>query len=545
MTDGADSRAAASDFQRARRRAAMRVVLGRLLGGRPQSLLRYEEVRRRLHAVEGAEVKLQDVPLASIVGSVGRYHDFTREFLPLVDEGRGRWVGVRLAMTGLEGVPPVDLYRIGDAYFVKDGNHRVSVARQLGARTIQAYVTPVYSRVPLGPDADAEAIRLAGSYAAFLEETGIDELRPGADLRLTEPLSYPSLLEHIRVHRYFMGIDEDRPIDWDEAVAHWYDAVYLPVAEAILEHDLLARFEGRTTTDLYLFLSDHRRRLEQEFGWSLDGPLLAGGFRAEFDLEEASGRLRAAVAAGQDVGRVLSHLIDVVLLVREAGDGEEGLRAALDLAGREGARLLALQVGEGPGDEASSKEAFAETSAAAGVDGQLAVAGREPLQAILDGAAYADVVVTTGPRGRPTGWLRALLHRCPRPLLLARGDGRLPERPLLAYDGRDRADAALFALAYLVLTSGGRPAVACVAEPGRPTQPILLRADAFLRDLGVQAELISERGAVDGAIVRAATSFGADLVVMGSYRYSRWLEEMTGNVTDRVVARLEASVLVV
>src|SRR5690606_8269976 len=163
------------------------------------------------------------------------------------------------------------------------------------------------------------------------------------------------------------------------------------VAEAILEHDLLARFEGRTTTDLYLFLSDHRRRLEREFGWSLDGPLLAGGFRAEFDLEEASGRLRAAVAAGQDGGRGLSHLIDVVLLVREAGDGEEGLRAALDLAGREGARLLALQVGEGPGDEASSKEAFAETSAAAGVDGQLAVAGREPLQAILDGAAYADV----------------------------------------------------------------------------------------------------------------------------------------------------------
>src|SRR5690606_30195065 len=262
MADATETRAtAAYDFQRARRRAALRSVVARLLGASDQRLLPYEEVRRRLRAVEGSGATLQDVPLDAIVGSVGRYQDFTREFLPLVDEDKPRWVGVRLAMTGMEGVPPVELFRIGDAYFVKDGNHRVSVARQLGAKTINAYVTPVYSRVPLGPDADAEAIALAGSYAAFLEETGIDQLRPGVDLRLTEPLRYPSLLEHISVHRYFMGIDEDRPVSWEEAVAHWYDTVYLPVAEAIREHDLLARFEGRTVTDLYLFLSDHRARL--------------------------------------------------------------------------------------------------------------------------------------------------------------------------------------------------------------------------------------------------------------------------------------------
>src|SRR5690606_19078844 len=127
----------------------------------------------------------EDVPLDAIVGSVGRYQDFTREFLPLVNEDRHRWVGVKLAMTGLSGVPPVELYRIGSAYFVKDGNHRVSVARQLGAKTIHAYVTPVRTRVPIDADFDHDELIMASEYNDFLLETRIDELRPQADLRVT------------------------------------------------------------------------------------------------------------------------------------------------------------------------------------------------------------------------------------------------------------------------------------------------------------------------------------------------------------------------
>jgi nucleotide-binding universal stress UspA family protein len=546
MADGTETRASAAyDFQRARRRAALTSVVARLLGT-SHRLLPYEEVRRRLRAVEGSGATLQDVPLEAIVGSVGRYQDFTREFLPLVDEDKGRWVGVRLAMTGLEGVPPVELYRIGDAYFVKDGNHRVSVARQLGAKTIQAWVTPVYSRVPLGPDADAEAIALAGSYAAFLEETGIDQLRPGADLRLTEPLRYPSLLEHISVHRYFMGIDEDRPVSWDEAVAHWYDAVYLPVAEAIEEHDLLARFPGRTVTDLYLFLSDHRARLEQEFGWTLEGPELAEGLRVRFDLPSATERLKAAVAEGKDVKEALPGLVDTVLVVMEKGRGDAALGPALEVAAREGAKLLALLLGADPASDeaAAAREQFERRCRAAGVPGQLAASPREPLGAIVSRAAYADLVVVSSPAGRPTGWVRSLLHRSPRPLLLTRGEKAFPSRPLLAYDGRERAELALFALAYMVLAHGGRPVVVCVSERGRPAGPVLEKAAAFLGELGVAADLVTERGAVDAAIARAAEREGADLLVMGSYKYSRWLEEVTGGVTDRVVARVRAPVLV-
>ncbi|HRQ09593.1 MAG TPA: hypothetical protein PLG36_01085, partial [Trueperaceae bacterium] len=112
---------AISDFQAARRRADIAAVLA-MLSGQSDHLLQYDEVRRRLKAVESGRTTLEDVPLDAIVGSVGRYQDFNRSFLPLTNADRARWVGVKLAMTGLEGVPPIELYRIGDAYFVKDGN---------------------------------------------------------------------------------------------------------------------------------------------------------------------------------------------------------------------------------------------------------------------------------------------------------------------------------------------------------------------------------------------------------------------------------------
>ena len=242
---------AASDFRRARRRADLREVLS-ALGARDAKLLSYDDVRRRLHAVESPASSLKDVPLAAIVGSVGRTVDFTREVLPRTDADKARWVGVKVAMTGLEGTPPVDLYRIGDAYFVRDGNHRVSVARQLGAKFIQAYVTPVHARVPLSADASPDDLIIAEEHDRFLERTALDELRPGADVRVTTAGAFERLLEHIAVHRYYMGIDEDRPVADPEAVGHWYDTVYLPVVARIRGSDLLRGFEGRTETDLYL-----------------------------------------------------------------------------------------------------------------------------------------------------------------------------------------------------------------------------------------------------------------------------------------------------
>src|SRR5436190_1550722 len=152
---------AVDDFRRARQQAGLRDVLARLTG-RSTELLSYDEVVRRLKATGSAETGLKEIPVDAIAGSVGRPNDFTRDFLPRNDSDENRWARVRLATTDPDvgGLPPIRVYQIGDAYFVIDGHHRVSVARRLGAKEIQAYVTQVSTRVPLSASASAEEIIL-------------------------------------------------------------------------------------------------------------------------------------------------------------------------------------------------------------------------------------------------------------------------------------------------------------------------------------------------------------------------------------------------
>ncbi|RME51491.1 MAG: universal stress protein, partial [Caldilineae bacterium] len=122
------------------RKAQIEDLLG-LIRGQNTSLVKFEEVAQRLKARQEVGRRLEQVPLDKIVGSVGRYHDFTRAFLPRPNVNQHRWARLDAALNGLESVPPVELYKIGDVYFVRDGNHRVSVAKANGLDSIEAYVT--------------------------------------------------------------------------------------------------------------------------------------------------------------------------------------------------------------------------------------------------------------------------------------------------------------------------------------------------------------------------------------------------------------------
>jgi len=236
------------DFARARRQGIRERILGRL-GGSSADLLSYEDVREQLRARSSTYVGLRHIPLESITGSVGRTSDFTRNFLPRNMEDETRWTRVEVAMLSPGGVPPIEVYQIGDVYFVLDGNHRVSVARRLGSTHIDAYVTRVHTDVPLSPDVQPDDMILKAEYAEFLDHTGIKGLRPVADLSTSVPGQHPLLEEHIDVHRYYMGIDEQRPIPYPEAVAHWYDAVYMPVVRVIRSQHLLDDFCGCQTIE--------------------------------------------------------------------------------------------------------------------------------------------------------------------------------------------------------------------------------------------------------------------------------------------------------
>jgi hypothetical protein len=251
---------------------AQMVDLLSLITGSNTDLVSYDEVAKRLKARQQIDMGTQNVPLDKIIGSVGRYHDFTRSFLPRAAVNPDRWSRLDAAMNDLQGLPPVELYKIGDVYFVRDGNHRVSVARANDSEQIEAYVTEVKTDVPITvDDFEHDAWIIKAERAEFLQATRLDQLRPDNDFLLTEPGRYRILLRHIEVHRYFLNQarvaeGRDSEISWEEAVKSWYDHIYQPVIEAIHRDGLLDAFPHRTEADLYLWITHHREQLAATYG---------------------------------------------------------------------------------------------------------------------------------------------------------------------------------------------------------------------------------------------------------------------------------------
>jgi hypothetical protein len=210
------------------------------------------------------------IRLDQIVGSVGRYRDFDRAFLPLSGANSERWKRLDVALNRLEDVPPIEVFQIGDVYFVRDGNHRVSVARANGLSHIEAWVTEVETPVPLSPDVRPDELIIKAEYADFLRQTKLYELRPEARIELTEPGRYRQLLEHIHVHHYYLGLEQQRDIPYGEAVASWYDHVYLPTVTHIRDSDILKEFPNRTEADLTMWITYHRDRLRERYGFEVD-----------------------------------------------------------------------------------------------------------------------------------------------------------------------------------------------------------------------------------------------------------------------------------
>jgi hypothetical protein len=259
MLDDIASRVQA-DFARARSRAFLH-DLWSVFSRRPRRLLSYDEVKEKLRVGGPLYRGIRTVEIARIVGTVNRYADFDHAFLPTHNRYANRWQSIDRAFYEEVSLPPVVLYQVGEVYFVVDGHHRVSVARQQGQEFIEAEVRECRVKVPVGPDLRPEDLEMLGARVEFLERTGLDRLRADAVIEPTIPDGYTRLLEHIAVHRYFMGLDLLRDIGEDEAVVHWYDHVYLPIVKVIRERGILAEFPGRTEADLYLWVLDHQHFL--------------------------------------------------------------------------------------------------------------------------------------------------------------------------------------------------------------------------------------------------------------------------------------------
>ncbi|MBN1965216.1 MAG: hypothetical protein JW910_11265 [Anaerolineae bacterium] len=253
-------------------RKARRTQLIASLEGQPEqadTLLDFNDISRRLSLKHALYRGVQNVPLDKIVGSVGRYQDFTRAFLPISADMGARWrqIATLYLDPTSQGVPPIELYKVGDAYFVKDGNHRVSVARQLGNADIEAYVYEYPGPVDgLDNEADIDTILLEAERREFLERTHLDMLRPGHNIRLTAPGGYTALLGQICQYQDALQAIDGTDISYETAITAWYDMVYETTIQLIEQTDVLAEFPDRTAADLFVFIRAYQAELEEKYG---------------------------------------------------------------------------------------------------------------------------------------------------------------------------------------------------------------------------------------------------------------------------------------
>jgi hypothetical protein len=235
----------------------------------PPDLLAFEDVRQQLRLGRKDYRGIQHIPLDKIVGSIARYDDFTRTFLPRRDALAKRWE--RVDLLALEGrLPPIEVYQVDEVYFVRDGNHRVSVARQAGASTIEAHVWEYPSRVPLSPDDSTTDVLIRQAYLDFLERTQLDRTRPGQRIVFTALGRYRLLEVQIALYRHHLEHTQGRTLTLAEAAADWYDTVYKPMADYIHHERILQLFPGRTEADLIGWLLEYREWLQERYGQEVD-----------------------------------------------------------------------------------------------------------------------------------------------------------------------------------------------------------------------------------------------------------------------------------
>jgi len=272
---------AQEDFERAYRQGFWRKLSSWFTGER-NDLLPFHAVRERIPIRGQHYLGLQEVPVEQIVGSLGRYRDFDRAFLPRQDRTRGRWVSIDSAHIEDTILPPIKLFKVGEIYFVRDGNHRVSVARERGQEFMDAYVIEIDVSVPLTADLQLDDLDLKAEYARFLEQTDIDEIRPQAEIELTLPGEYERLMEHISVHRWYLGEGRGSEVPYAEAVASWYDNVYSPMVASIDEHQLLDDFPDRTRADLYLWIIEYEWFLREAYRNDYSFQVVSSQFKERF-----------------------------------------------------------------------------------------------------------------------------------------------------------------------------------------------------------------------------------------------------------------------
>jgi nucleotide-binding universal stress UspA family protein len=540
------------DFQSARQKAAVQEVLARITG-KSTRLLSYEDVAQKLRLHARTERGIQNIPVDAIVGSVGRYTDFTRTFLPRRDEDRQRWA--RLKATFMEsgtGFPPIEVYKVGEVYFVIDGNHRVSIARQEKFTTIEARVIEVRTDVPLTLDTQPDDLIIKAQYAEFLQVTGIMDLRPNVNLSLTIPGQYDKLMGEIYMQKFLLEEQRNGDLSLQDAVQNWYDNIYIPLAETIRDRGLLHWFPNRTITDLYVWISENRTALEKELGWGIQSDIAATDLILERSITSEPGSWRKARTATRYTGRLFA---DILIPLSGEPQSWDSLEQAVIIAQREGAKLHGLHIVDSQ-EKVESPHALAvqtqfdQACHEASVDGKLVIEFGDITKKICERATMTDLVVLKIIHPPMAGVailrspFRAIIMNSSRPVLGVPGNATHFQRALLAYDGSDRAREALFVATYLAEIWKTKLIVFTALEGTKVKVDAQDYVRRYLDIHEIQADyLLGEQGAMD-QLKSTVEERDVDLVLMGSHGGSRLKQVFVGSALDTMLRESKTPIFI-
>lgn len=221
----------------------------------------FEETRESQQAFESIKRGTSLVPIDKIVGSVGRYNDFDSKFRLKPHAGGERFLAIKKAMGQGKTFPPIALYQIKDDYFILDGHHRYTAAKELGRSEIKATI------LELLPSRDSLENRL---YIEKIEFR--DKARLAATITLTEPGQYRYLQAQIHEHQGYLAAEREQEISYQQAAQDWFLTIYKPLVALIKKSGLIQSFKDRTVDDLYLYISLHQwsKGKKRKYGIGID-----------------------------------------------------------------------------------------------------------------------------------------------------------------------------------------------------------------------------------------------------------------------------------
>jgi hypothetical protein len=262
---GLPSADAQFDFNRARRRRALSRLSARLRGepGDVNHILPFDEVVQALGRRGERRLGQQVIPLDSIVGTVDRGREFDRRFRPTTQRVRPRWERIATAQRRGQGMPPIDVYRIGNLHFVKDGHHRVSVARALGHRDINAFVTEVLTEVGANQEIRLRDLPLKSHERLFFERVPLPE-KARSRIELSDEWRYAALAEAVEAWGFRAMQLRGDLLGRGEVAMSWFTEEYEPVIELLREADLIGR---GTETEAYMRIAQLRYLVLRTHEW--------------------------------------------------------------------------------------------------------------------------------------------------------------------------------------------------------------------------------------------------------------------------------------